>query len=461
MNTDTGKANITNEQEGLKRSLGLFDSSMIMIGIVIGSGIFLTTGIMAEKLPSVSFLLLAWLFGGVITLMGALIYAELGAAMPEAGGQYVYLRKAYGPLTGFLYGWITFLVYMCGAIAGLGVAFSEYFGRFFPAFSTENILFSSGWFSLSAGQVLAVALILFLSFINYVGVVFGKLVQNAFTVIKIGTILTFILFGIASGNGAQVDYSWNPMNYGLGQILAGFGIALVAVFWTFDGWNNLNYVAGEIKNPKKNLTRALVLGTVIISLLYLFVNFIYFKALPVGEMAGKVTVAESASAVLFGRGATVLLTAAILVSVFGALNGSIFVGARVYYAMARDKLFFQKVGEVHPRFKTPSFAILIQAVWACFLALTGTFEQILTYVIFVSVIFWIAAAASVYTLRRKFPDLERPYKTWGYPYTPAVFILVSLGILINTLIESPLESLAGLGFILIGIPVYYYWNKKN
>jgi len=433
--TDTSKASNTNEKEGLKRTLGLFDSSMIMIGIVIGSGIFLTTGIMAQKLPSVSFLLLAWLFGGVITLMGALIYAELGAAMPEAGGQYVYLRKAYGPLTGFLYGWITFLVYMCGAIAGLGVAFAEYFGRFFPALSTDTILFSTGWFSLSAGQVLAVTLILFLSFINYVGVVFGKLVQNIFTVIKIGTLLAFIIFGIASGNGTEMNYSWNPMNFGFGQIVAGFGIALVAVFWTFDGWNNLNYVAGEIKNPKRNLTLALVLGTVIISLLYLFVNFVYFKALPVGEM--------------------------VLVSVFGALNGSIFVGARVYYAMARDKLFFQKVGEVHPRFKTPSFAIVIQAVWASFLALTGTFEQILTYVIFVSIIFWIAAAASVYTLRRKFPDLQRPYKTWGYPYTPAIFILVSLGILVNTLIESPLESLAGLGFILIGIPVFYYWKKKK
>jgi APA family basic amino acid/polyamine antiporter len=445
----------------LVRKLGLFDSTMMMVGIVIGSGIFLTTGIMAKSLPSVSLLLLAWLFGGLLTLNGALIYAELGAAMPEAGGQYVYLREAYGPLAGFLYGWTTFLVYLCGSIAGLAVAFAEYFGYFFPFLSTKTYLISTGNFSLSIGQVVAVVIILLLSGINYIGVAFGKYIQNIFTVIKIGTILVFIVLGFTISSGTPIDFSVNPMNSSLSQLLIGFGIVMVAVFWTFDGWNNVNFIAGEIKNPKKNLPLALIVGTLLISTLYLLVNIIYFKALPVNEMAGTVTIAESSSSVLFGQTTTGFLSAAILISVFGALNGTIFVGSRVYYAMAKDKLFFEKVATVHPRFRTPSFAIIIQAVWASVLALTGKFEQLFTYVIFVAIIFWIGAAASVYTLRKKYPNLSRPYKTWGYPITPAIFILVSLFILITTLFESPVESLTGLSFIVVGIPMFYYWRKKT
>jgi len=445
----------------LVRQLGLFDSTMMMVGIVIGSGIFLTTGIMAKSLPSVSLLLLAWLAGGLITLAGALIFAELGAAMPAAGGLYVYLRDAYGPLTGFLYGWITFLVYMCGSVAGLAVAFAEYFGYFFPSLSTKTYIITAGWFSLSYGQLVAVGLILLLSAINYFGVVFGKYIQNIFSVIKIGAIFVFTIFGFAIGNVSSIDFSINPMNFSFAQLMTGFGIVMVAVFWTFDGWNNVNFIAGEIKNPKKNLPFALVMGTLLISVLYLLVNIVYFIALPVKEMAGTVTIAESASSALFGRTTTGLLAAAILISVFGALNGTIMVGARVYYAMAKDKLFFAKAAIIHPRFKTPTSAIVMQAVWACILALSGTFEQLFTYVIFVAIIFWIGAALSLYALRKKYPNLPRPYKTWGYPITPAIFILVSLGILVNTLIESPLESLSGLGFVAIGIPIYYYWKHKK
>jgi len=447
--------------DALDRRLGLFDSTMMMVGIVIGSGIYLTTGIMAQSLPSVSLLLLAWIFGGLITLIGALIYAELGVAMPEAGGQYVYLREAYGPLAGFLYGWITFLVYLCGSIAALGVAFAEYFGSFFPSLSTKTYLISTDYFSLSMGQVVAVVMIISLSGINYIGVAFGKFIQNIFTVIKIGTILVFIVLGFTIGRVSSIEFSINPMNFNLSQVLISFGIVMVAVFWTFDGWNNINFIAGEIRNPKRNLPLALVMGTVLVSLLYLLANVIYFKALPVNEMVGKVTIAESASSALFGTTTTGLLSIAILISIFGALNGTIFVGARVYYAMAKDGLFFEKVAAIHPRFRTPAFAIVIQAVWASVLALTGTFERLLTYVIFVAIIFWIAAAASVFTLRKKYPDIPRPYKTWGYPLVPIIFIVASGGILINTLFESPVESIVGLGFIAIGIPVYYYWKRKK
>ena len=460
-NHETNKSISSESGEGLKRQLGLFDATMIMVGIVIGSGIFLTTGIMAESLPSAGLILLAWLVGGLLTLCGALIFAELGAAMPEAGGQYVYLREAYGPLPAFLYGWITFLVYQCGSVAGLSVAFSEYAGVFFPSLSPDNIFFSIGAFSLSSRQLLAVCMIAALSLLNYLGVFVGKMIQNTFTTVKIATIAIFVVLGLAVAKGREVDFSLNPSGVDFGQLLVGFGVALVAVSWTFDGWNNLNFVAGEIRNPKRNLPIALVMGTVVISVLYFLVNLVYFRAFSVGEMVGVVTIAESAGSALFGKTTSGILSAAVLISVFGALNGTIFVGPRVFYAMAKDKLFFKRVASVHPRFHTPSFAIAIQAIWASVLALTGTFEQLFTYVIFVAIIFWIAAAASVFTLRKKFPNLHRPYKVWGYPVVPIVFIVASVGILANTLMESPVESLTGLGFLALGVPVYLYWKNQK
>lgn len=456
---------------GLVKQLGLFDSTMVMMGIVIGSGIFLTTGIMAKSIPSAGLILLAWIVGGLLTLAGALTFAELGAAMPEAGGQYVYLREAYGPLFGFLFGWIVFLVYMTGGIAALAVAFAEYFGSFFPSLSNQSIIFSTSIhvsnqtlsYSLSVGQIVAIASILFLSTCNYIGLVFGKTIQNVFTVVKIGIVIVFISIGFTLGKGLPIDFSLHPELPGMsfGQLTIGFGLSLVAVSWAFDGWNNVNFVAGEIRNPKRNLPLALILGTVGITVLYVLTNVIYLYALPIEEIVGVVRIAEKSSVALFGGKAAVFISLAVLISVFGALNGSILAGPRVYYAMAKDRLFFQRVAKVHPRFRTPSFAILIQAVWSCVLALSGTFEQIITFVIFVSVIFWIAATASVFTLRRKYPDLPRPYKTWGYPVVPVLFIIASSGILLNTLIEKPTESLAGVGLTVIGIPVYYYWKRKS
>ena len=462
----------TNEtKKGLIRQLGLFDSTMVMMGIVIGSGIFLTTGIMAKSIPSTGLILLAWIVGGLLTLAGALTYAELGAAMPEAGGQYVYLREAYGPIFGFLFGWIVFLVYMTGGIAGLAVAFAEYFGGFFPSLSNQSIIFSTTvpifngvfHYSLSMGQIVAVAAILLLSACNYVGVAFGKTIQNVFTVVKIGIVIAFIILGFAIGKGTPFNFSLRPEVSGLsiGQLIIGFGLSLVAVSWAFDGWNNVNFVAGEIRNPKRNLPLALILGTLGLTVLYVLTNIIYLYALPMNEITGVVRIAEKSSVALFGGTAAVFISIAVLISVFGALNGSILAGPRVYYAMAKDKVFFQRVARVHPRFRTPSFAIVIQAVWSCVLAMSGTFEQIITFVIFVSVGFWIAAAASVFTLRKKRPDLPRPYKTWGYPVVPVLFIVASAGILINTLLEKPAESLAGVGLTLIGIPVYYYWKRKK
>jgi APA family basic amino acid/polyamine antiporter len=453
------------KQNDLIRQMGLFDSTMMMMGIVIGSGIFLTTGIMAQAVPSAPMILLAWLLGGLLILAGALTYAELGVSLPEAGGQYVYLREAYGHLYGFLFGWKMFLVNMTGSIAALGVAFAEYFGSYFPSLSTEEIIFSSRvgglTYTMSRGQLVAVAVILLLTAVNYVGVAFGKTAQNILTVIKIGTILAFIIFGFAFARGASIDLSLNPEGWGIGQLLTGFGLAFVSVFWAFDGWNNINYVAGEIKNPKRDLKFALIMGTLGIILLYFFTNVIYFLALPVGEMKGVVTVAERASASLFGAMAAGLISAMILISILGALNGAIFVGPRVYYAMARDGLFFKKVGGVHPRFKTPGFSLVLQAIWASLLALTGTFEQLFTFAMFAGILFWVLAAAAIFTLRKKRPDLPRPYKAWGYPVVPMIFIVALSGILLNTLIRRPVESLSGVALMIVGIPVYYFWMWKR
>lgn len=456
-------------QPTLARKLGLFDSTMVMVGIVIGSGIFVTTGIMAKSIPSNGLILLAWLVGGLLTLAGALTYAELGAALPEAGGQYVYLREAYGPLAGFLFGWILFLVYMTGGIAALALAFAEYTGYFFPSLGTGHILLewnvpvfqNSLHYSISAGQIVGVGVVVLLSLFNFIGVGLGKFIQNVFTVVKIGILLAIILFGLAAGKGNPPDLSLNPMGMDFGSLLIGFGVSLVAVAWAFDGWNNVNFVAGEIKNPRRNLPLALIIGTLGTTSLYVLVNYVYLYALPIHETVGVVRIAEKAMGSLFGASTGALISALVMVSVFGSLNGSILVGPRVYYAMARDGLFFRKVAQIHPRFRTPGFSILIQAVWASLLTMMGTFEQIFTFAMFIAILFWIAATASVFTLRKKRPDLPRPYKTWGYPLIPAVFIIASTGILLNTLVEKPVEAIAGLALTALGIPAYYYWKSRS
>ena len=336
---------------------------------------------------------------------------------------------------------------------------------FFPFLSTQEVIFSTqirGYdYSLSRGQVVAVSVIVFLSAINYLGVGWGKNVQNVLTVIKIGTILAFIFFGFIFARGASINISLDSTGLSLTQLITGFGLAFVAVFWAFDGWNNINYVAGEIKDPKRNLKFALIMGTLGTTLLYFFTNVVYFLALPLGEMKGEVTVAERASSSLFGAPAAGLISAMILISILGALNGAIFVGPRVYYAMARDGLFFKKVGGVHSRFKTPGFSLILQAIWASLLALTGTFEQLFTFAMFAGILFWVLAAAAIFTLRKKRPDLPRPYKAWGYPVVPMIFIVALSGILLNTLFRRPVESLAGVALMVVGIPVYYMWKRKR
>ena len=340
------------EKTGLARQLGLFDTTMIIIGIVIGSGIFLTTGLMARGIPSASLILLAWLFGGLHALAGALAYSELGAAMPRAGGQYVYLREAYGPFCGFLFGWVSFTMYLTGIIAALAVGFAEYAGYFIPSFGMANVFFETeialpGWtfqYSLSAGHVTALVLVVLLTVVNYRGVTLSKHITNVSSVIKVAALGLFILFGLWSGSAQPIDFRINPQDIDFGQLVVAFGVALIAVAWAFAGWEEVTFVAGEVRDPARNLPRALVVGTASVTVVYLLVNYIYLKAMPVGEMAGIVRVGEVAANVLFGETGAVLVSAAVIVSIVGALNASILVGPRVYFAMARDGLFFKRAG---------------------------------------------------------------------------------------------------------------------
>ena len=449
-----------NNSPKLDRQLGLFDSTMMVVGIVIGSGIFMTTGLMADALPSASLILIVWLLGGLQMLAGALTYAELGAAMPKAGGQYVYLREAYGSLPAFLFGWVAFIAYLTGTNAAIAVAVAEHLGSFYPSISTHNIVIGFDYFSISGGQIFAISLILILSFINYLGILFGKWIQNVFTILKIGSILFFALAGLFISTGNHIDFSINPTSMSIGSILTGMGIALVAVTWTVGGWEYVTFAAGEIKNPKKNLPLALIIGTVVILVLYIMINIAYLKVLPMDSLIGELKVGEATAKSLYGPGIAGAFVVVVIISMFGSLNGNILVGPRISYAMAKDKLFFSKAADVHPKFHTPGNAIMIQGVWASVLALSGTFEEIITLVVFVNFMMWIAASSTVFVLRKKQPELERPYKVWGYPYVPAFFIIFSSAIMINTFFESPQQSLMGIGLTLLGIPAYLYWKKS-
>ena len=449
-----------NNSPKLDRQLGLFDSTMMVVGIVIGSGIFMTTGLMADALPSASLILIVWLLGGLQMLAGALTYAELGAAMPKAGGQYVYLREAYGSLPAFLFGWVAFIAYLTGTNAAIAVAVAEHLGSFYPSISTHNIVIGFDYFSISGGQIFAISLILILSFINYLGILFGKWIQNVFTILKIGSILFFALAGLFISTGNHIDFSINPTSMSIGSILTGMGIALVAVTWTVGGWEYVTFAAGEIKNPKKNLPLALIIGTVVIFVLYIIINIAYLKVLPMDSLIGELKVGEATAKSLYGPGIAGLFVVVVIISMFGSLNGNILVGPRISYAMAKDELFFSKAADVHPKFHTPGNAIMLQGIWASVLALSGTFEELITLVVFVNFMMWIAASSTVFVLRKKQPELERPYKVWGYPYVPAFFIIFSSAIMINTFFESPQQSLMGIGLTLLGIPAYLYWKKS-
>ena len=442
----------------LKRDLGIWSAFAIVVGTVIGSGIFRVPQTMIQDVGSVPLVFLVWVVGGMLSLAGALTYAELAAAMPGAGGEYVYLTEAYGPMWGFLYSWTQMWVAKSGSIATLATAFFEYTAHFVPQF--EVTWFTVGPFPVKYGQVFALVLILMLGGVNYLGVKIGGDVQVAVTAIKVGLIAFVIVAGLlysGSGTAASPAIQTVPVTQ---PLFAGFIAALVGALWAYDGWNNVGMVASEIKNPQRNLPLSLIGGTLGVIAIYMLANWAYFRVLSPGEVAShKLVAAEMMQRIAGSKGASAVSLAA-MISIFAALNGSILTGARVPYAAARDGLFFRSAARIHPAFHTPGISILMLSAWSSVLVLSGKYDQLFDFVIFGSWILYAMATASVFVLRRQRPDLERPYKTFGYPYVPLLFLAGATVLEISTLWTKPRESIAGIVLILLGLPFYFYWRRR-
>lgn len=431
----------------LRRELGLFDSVMINAGTVIGSAIFIVPGAIAAGFLSSGPSVLVWVVGGLVSLCGALCVAELSAAMPEAGGQFIYLRRAWSPLVGFLYGWGAFLVINTASVAAIAVGFASYLSVFVPL---------SGW----GIKLAAASSIVALTVLNGFGVKLGAVTQNILTSLKILALLAIPVLGFAltRGGAGNLMPLWPE---GGGAAWLAFGPAMVAVLWAYDGWIETTYVGSEIRNPERNLPWSIILSTVLVIALYIIVNTAYLWILGPDRVAGSELVASDAMTVLLGTGGAVFITLAIVVSTLGANNGIVFTAARIPYAMAREGLFFPWAARTHPRYRTPVAALAAQMVIAVAMTLTGSYTQLLTYVVFVSFVFYAMSAAGVIRLRHREPEMVRPYRTWGYPVTPVVFILFAIYLVGDAIRQTPLESAVGAGILLAGVPAYWYWSRRS
>lgn len=449
----------------LRRDLGVWGAVAIVIGTVIGSGIFLVPKRAILKVGDPWELFFVWVFGGLLSLAGALTYAELAAAMPESGGEYVYLRAAYGRLYAFIYGWTQMWVAKSGSVATLATAFYLAMVNFAPGLNSViariDAPIGPGWkpLEITAGQLEAIALILGLAGVNYFGVRFGGGVQLVVTIAKVGLFAAIIVIGFSFSAGTFGHMSTSvPADPGG---LGGFFAALVGILWAYDGWNNVSMVSAEIQNPQKNLPKALIMGTLAVMAIYLAANAAYFYVLSADEVAKADLVPAEVMRKIFGSAGATAVSVVAMVSIFAALNGSILTGARVPFAMARDGLFFKSFGEVHPDHRSPSVSIFGLSIWSCVLVLSGRYDELYTCVIFASWILYGMAAASVIVLRKTQPNLPRPYRTLGYPVVPMVFVLVAGLLIFYTLRDSPRESLLGLVLIAIGLPFYFHWNRQN
>jgi len=475
------------ENNLLQKRVTLFDGVSIVAGAMIGSGIFIVSADIARNVGSPGWLMIVWLITGVMTMIAAISYGELASMMPHVGGQYVYLKEAYHPLIGFLFGWTTFLVIQCGTIAAVAVAFAKFSGVLFPWISEKNILFYIGPLKITSTMVIAIIMISFLTWVNTKGIVTGKTVQNIFSSTKIVALFGFILIGFFATknlNSFQINKEifWHASKIGEGNqaiplvgfaLITAIGSALVGSLFSADAWYNVTYISGEVINPKRNVPLSLLFGTLIVSALYLLTNFIYIRILPlVGSPNGADAlsrgiqyatddrVATSAMSVVFGDSAAVIMAVFIMISTFGCNNGLIMAGPRVYYAMAKDGLFFKRVGEINKN-GVPGFALIIQGIWSVLLCLSGTYGNLLDYVIFAVLIFFTLTILAIFILRVKRPDIPRPYKAFGYPVIPSLYILTTVTIMIILLIYKPDYTFPGLGIVLLGIPVFYLWKKYN
>jgi len=471
----------------LQKRVNLFDGISIVAGAMIGSGIFIVSADIARNVGSPGWLMVVWLITGIITVIGAISYGELASMMPHVGGQYVYLREAYHPLIGFLFGWTTFLVIQCGSIAAVAVAFAKFTGVLVPWISDRNILLQLGPLKINSTMVVAIVMIIFLTWLNTRGIVTGKTVQNIFSSTKVIALLGFILvgfFAIKGINSFEINKEifWKASQVGPENRvipLAGFalvaavGTALVGSLFSTDAWYNVTYISGEVINPKRNVPLSLFFGTLIVSVIYLITNFVYIKILPLMgspdgadvlsrgiQFATDDRVATSAMYVVFGDYAAIIMAVFIMISTFGCNHSLILAAPRVYYAMAKDGLFFKKVGEIN-RFGVPGFAIAVQGIWSVLLCLSGTYSNLLDYVIFAVLLFFTITILAIFVLRVKRPDIPRPYKAFGYPVIPAIYILTTVTIMIILLIYKPDYTFPGLIIVILGIPVYYLWSRRS
>jgi APA family basic amino acid/polyamine antiporter len=493
----------THQDKELVKALGLTSATMLVMGSMIGSGIFIVSAEISREVASPALLIGAWLITGFLTIVGALTYGELAAMMPRAGGQYVYLRESLGPLWGFLYGWTLFLVIQTGTIAAVGVAFGKFLGIFWPAVSSTHWIvhlwkvpkFAIGPMMLGGMDVglntqnlVAILVVVALSVINIFGVKTGAFIQNIFTTAKVSALLGLVLFGIFLGRNAHAIASnfganfWNNASLGAlhdvgGSVMVStltvLAIAQVGSLFSADAWNNVTFTAGEVKNPSRNLPLSLALGTGVVIALYIACNFIYLSALPlVGSPTGATLlergiqyaredrVATAVMTQMFGSVGGALMAVAIIISGFGCNNGLILSGARVYYAMAKDGLFFRSVARLHPKYKTPAVSLMVQMVWTSVLCISGSYGQLLDYIIFAVLVFYVLTIVGLFVLRRTHPEAERPYKAIGYPVLPAIYIVMALFIDVVLLRYKPQYTWPGLFIVLLGIPVYYIWRPR-
>lgn len=428
----------------LPRTLGLTDALAIVIGCVIGGGIFLVPNLIARNLPSATWILGTWVFAGIVSFLGGLACAELGAAIPSTGGQYVFLREAYGPMAGFLCGWTNFLIARGAQSAWLAVVLAIYISYFHP-------------FGPIASKAIAVAAIAVFTFINYRGVSLGALVQKCFTSAKLAGILLIVgaAFFFGHAHAAAPASTLAPVT------LSSFGVALIACLLSFDGWVQMSFVAGEIRNPGRNILFALGFGIAVVISVYLLANIAYLRVLSIPEIAASTHVGADAAERVMGPAGGTVVSLIILLSIIGSLNGAVLTCPRVYFAQAQDGLFFRRFAEIHPRYKTPGFAILAQGVWAAVLIVSGSYETLIDYAMFAIWLSYVFMIAGVIVLRRTQPDLPRPYRMWGYPVTPVLFIAVAVWFLGNMLMTTPGPSLAALGLVLSGVPVYFIWRLRS
>jgi basic amino acid/polyamine antiporter, APA family len=441
------KMDAMNNDAGLSRKLGPFDAAMIVSGAIIGSGIFMNSSESAKFLQSSSQLLFVWIVGGFIAVLGGLCFAELGAMFPQSGGQYVYLEKAFKPWTGFLFGWTLFSTIQTGAIAAVSYTCARFIGTFIPMSGPMTTLLAAG-------------LIWFLSLVNFLGIRPGSIILNIFTVLKIGALFALIAVGLFGKGPSLSPGPLFPSGFNL-SLLSALGLALMPALFSYGGWQNLNFVGGEVKNPSRNMPLAILSGVALVVTVYILSNFVYVRALPLEAIQGSTKLASDAVAAMVGPWGARLVSLAIIISTFGITNVFILTGPRVYYVMAKEGAFLPLAARLHPRFQTPAASIFIQSLWASALLLTNTYGQLLQYVTFGDWIFFALTALALMVLRRTRPDLERPYRTWGYPVVPALFFLIAVAVVVNVYIQSPLKSLAGTAIILGGLPIFYLSRRKD